>query len=162
MVTDKQIAALKYLIFHSKQGKPLSKQILAFLLDGSKNLTREVYVTLWPISEYTPKEVRDSAIGIDAMKSPNGSTHLNEVMDAMGTEFGFDIHYGHFHEGDFITAGQFPGLPSRECHPFGLPARYTFWCSPHRYSDTAEPLLVTRAELEAIDLKKPGLYPTLE
>ncbi len=164
MVTDRQIAAIKYLIFHAKEGSPLVKRILAFLLDQSQGLTKEVYLTLESGQDYTDDEVHENAVTMNGLQSVNCQTHLNEIMSAVGAGFEFSVHYGYFDKpGHFSTLGQFAGLPGPHFNdPLGIPTRYTFWCAYRSYSYTASPVLASRSELEAIDLEKPGLYPSQE
>ena len=46
MITPKQVAALKYMIFNAKNGTELSKRVLAFLIESSEELTKEVCLSL--------------------------------------------------------------------------------------------------------------------
>ena len=155
MISNKQIAALKYLIFNAKQTSNLAKQILAFLIDQSKGLTEEVYLTITVSENYTGKEIRRHALDMDNMFSCGSTTHLNEIMAAVGTDFCFSLHYGSFDgNGRFDTKGQFDDS--------NVPLRYTFWCGKGFYSKTAKATSISRVELESIDLKKPGLYLNLE
>ena len=58
MITPEQIAALKYMIFASKDGTDLSKRAMAFLIDQSEGLTKEVCLTLVADREgYTAEEI---------------------------------------------------------------------------------------------------------
>lgn len=160
MATPKQIAALKFLIFHAKTKSNLVKQLLAFLLDKSEGLTKEVCVTLkQDVSEFSKAEIRNCGFGLHLLLSEHGGVHLHEIMVATGSGFTFSCHYGHIENGVFRTEGQFPSQPE---HPKNTPLRYTFWLAKEQYSKTAANMAVTRAELAKIDLSRPGLYPSLE
>lgn len=168
MPTTKQIAALKYMIFKAKNGTELSKRILAFLIDQSEGLTKEVCLTLVADREgYTDKEINETGHEMHSMESCNGSTHLNELLQLLDTDFHFCYHYGSFNitgsEKSFSPAGQFVGMTSPPVTDpdlllEGLPLRYTFWLARGLYSNHATLLTTTRDELEQIDLSRPGLY----
>ncbi len=172
MVTKKQIAALKYMIFNSKNGTPLTKQILALLIDRSEKLTKDVCLSLVEDPQgYTAEKIEEAAHGLDAMISGNCITHLDALCYLMGSKLGFSVHYGDFdptRDGDpFDVSGMFPGFPNNKVSDpkltlEGLPMRYTFWLARKYYSRNAELLQITKDELEQIDLKKPGLWPNLE
>jgi hypothetical protein len=172
MVTAKQVAALKYLIFKAKNGTQTSKRILAFLIDQSDRFTQEVCCTLTEgLDGYSGEEVHEAALGVGSMQSCVRTTHIDEVLQVLGCEFEFSVHYGDFdptRKGDpFNADGIFAGLPENlVTHPGkvreGLPCRYTFWLSREPYSGNANRIRVQRATLDQINLLKPGLYPTLE
>lgn len=172
MVTPKQIAALKYMIFIAKNGTDLSKRVLAFLIDQSEELTKDVCLTLVADREgHTADEIRAAAHGVHGMGSCNGTTHLDQLLHVMGSKFSFLYHYGDFDPdrigNPFSSAGQFAGCSSAqvsnpELLREGMPLRYTFWLSEESYSRHATLVVATREELEQIDLKKPGLYPNIE
>jgi hypothetical protein len=107
--TPKQIAALKYLITESKDGRDLTKRILFFLIDASKGMTRNVSVGLSQDREgYTAKEINEAGHGMSSLQSCNCSTHLDELTTLMGCRLGFSLHYGAYDEkGHFSTYGQF-------------------------------------------------------
>ncbi|RJO58897.1 hypothetical protein C4546_04840 [Candidatus Parcubacteria bacterium] len=170
MVTARQIAALKYLIFVTRTDIPLTKQILAFLIDRSEELTKDVCLTLVADREgYSGKEIHALALALDEIRS---RIHLNELLLAMGCELIFSFHYGDFDPSRsdkiFSTAGQFAGAPEHlvstdpELAQEGMPMRYTFWLSRGYYSRQATLVIATRETLEQIDLKRPGLYPLQE
>src|SRR3989344_7416148 len=171
MITDKQIAALKYMIFNAEHGADLSKRVLAFLIDQSERLTKEVCLTLVADRErYTAEEIRNAGHEMGAMSSSNCTTHLAELLRVTGSELNFSYHYGDFDptraEDKFNCDGQFAGhMESQVVHPGlvrkGMPLRYTFWLSKENYSRQATLVVATRKELEQINLQKPGLYPTL-
>lgn len=172
MFTTKQIAALKYLIFNAKDGTELSKRVLAFLIESSERLTKEVCLSLVANREgYTAEEISAAGLGVGCMNSSQGTTHLNEIFDVMKCKLSFSLHYGDFdptRENDpFNCDGQFAGLDLSKVHRPGLaregmPTRYTFWLSKKLYSRQATLVIATREELEQINLKQPGLYPELE
>ena len=172
MISEIQIAALKYLIFKAHNTPDLSKRIMSFLIDQSEKLTKEVVLTLIENREdFSGEEIREAAYGIDRMLSSNGATHINEVLLATGSDLDFSIHYGDFdpnREPDhFNNAGQLAGMDrslvfNPESVREGMPLRYTFWLSIGSYSRTASLVKVDREILEKIDLAKPGLYPVSE
>lgn len=173
-MTQRQIAALKYMIFIARPGVELTKRVLAFLIDQSEGLTKEVCLTLTEGCQgYSAEEINIAAHGMSAMRSCNSTTHLSEILDVMGSELDFDVHYGDFdptREGDpFSNAGQFAGWDASlvrgqdaELVREGMPLRYTFWLARKFFSRGAVLVTTTREELEKINLKKPGLYPSIE
>lgn len=153
-MTEKQIAAVKYLIFRSNMGTDATKRLLAFLLDASKGLTEQVSLTLIEGREgYSREEIKQMGVEVHDMQSSNGSLHLSEIMAAMGSEFSFSCHYGHY-DGQLLNSTG--GGDS--------PMRYTFWLATGRYGKSGKGvhLAPSRRELEMIDLSKPGLHPNLE
>lgn len=163
-MTDRQIAALKYLIFQAKDVQDVSKRLVATLIDHSENLTRDVCLTLLADREgFNAEEIRDATYGIDRLISTTGTTHINQLFVAMGVDLVLSLHYGDFDptRGDepFNTDGQFSGKsPDMVRSPgllkTGMPLRYTYWLSRSYYSDTAQLIKITREELEQIDLKR--------
>jgi hypothetical protein len=143
-ITRRQIAAVKYIIFKSKDAGPLAKRVLAFLLDRSDLLKREVYITLREGKGYEEFEVQEAAVGVHDLISSNGQTFLNQVMDVSGTRFHFSFHVGTFNGG---KTG---------------PLAYTFWCAKGYYLRGAKLVRVSRVRLDTINLEKSGLFPKLE
>ncbi len=172
MPTSKQIAALRYMIFIAKNGTELSKRVLAFLIESSEGLTKDVCLSLVADREgYTGDEIHAAGCGVGGMQSSNGTTHLNELLDVMGSKLTFSVHYGDFDptriDDPFNNDGQFPGCRLSQVSRPGLirkdmPIRYTFWISREEYSRQATLVFTPREEHEQIDLERPGLYPSLE
>lgn len=169
MVTERQIHALKYLISNARDGSSMVKQILWFLIDQSKSLTEEVCVTLTQdCGGFERQEIHRDALTMSSLTSSNCTTHIDQILIAMGTEFCFSVHYGNFDEdGKFNPSGMFSGIPRSMVSDESLtvvnaPMRYTYWLAKKGYSGTARVIPVSRAELVAIDLSKPGLYPHFE
>src|SRR3989344_1897081 len=172
MITKKQVVALKYMIFKANDGTDLSKRVLAFLIDQSRMLTREICLTLVDNREgYMADEINAAARGIDAMYSCNCKTKLGAILHVMGSKLQFSVHYGDFNpsrNGDpFNTDGQFAGFNRSQVQSDGeiregMPVRYTFWLSKRFYSRREVLVTATRKRLELIDLSKPGLYPFME
>lgn len=172
MFKSKQIVALKYMIFRSKDGNELSKQVLALLVDSSERLTKDVCLSLVADREgYTIDEISTVVSGVGEMQNSYGTTHINEILDVMGSKLKFSYHYGDFDpsrtDDSFNCDGQFAGhSESKVSRPGlvreGMPLRYTFWLSKDDYSRQATLVVATREDLEQINLKKPGLYPSLE
>lgn len=161
MPTTKQIAALKYMIFKAKDGNELSKRILAFLLDQSKGLTKEVRLTLVADREgYTGGEIQAAAYGIGVMESCNCTTHVDQLLHVTGSEFLLSFCCGAF---DANGADELSGKTG-QCVGFNSPRResvnlgYTFWLAKELCSQQATLITTTRDELERIDLSRPGLY----
>lgn len=91
MITNEQISALRWIIFHSKDGNELTKRIMVFLIDSSERLTKEVYISLAPDREgYNTSEIIIASHNIHNMNSDNCSTHINTILRAMGSEFRFE------------------------------------------------------------------------
>jgi len=160
MINDRQTDALRYLIFKSKDGTTISKQVLVFLVAKSRLFTQSVCMSLVADREgFTDDEIRDAAHGVDRMLSSVCNTHLGYVLDAMGTDFNFCIHYGDYdpnrHGDPFNCDGQFAGLAVKQVNDPGLvrenlPMRYTFWLATGVYSRKAKYVTATRADLEKI------------
>ena len=157
MFTSNQIAALRYMIFNAKNGTELSKRVLAFLIESSEGLTKEVCLTLVVDREgYTADEIRAAGHGVDSMGSGNGTTYLDQILAAMGSELSFSVHYGDFDptrtSDPFNCDGQFGDWDrSQVIHsgptPESMPPRYTFWFSKQNYSRQAALVVATREEL---------------
>jgi hypothetical protein len=167
VITEKQIAALRYLIFRAKPDNKLIKQVLVYLLEKSGGMREQVYLSLHQDREgYTGEEISRAAIALHAFESCNGNVHLDQIMIAMGTDFQFSTHYGHYETpgGTFITKGLFPGAPNRPDDSRDDPLRYTFWLAKGSYGRAGGEIevRVSRGDLEKINLDKPGLYPGLE
>lgn len=172
MVTKKQIAALKYMIFVSRNDNELSKRILAFLIDKSEKLTKEVCITLVADREgYTASEIENAAHAIGGMNSSSGTTHLHALLCLMGGKFSFSHHYGDVDPtrigNIFNNDGQFAGFAVSQVRSpnlaiEGMPTRYTFWFSKKDYSRQALYVVATRDILEKINIKKSGLYTSLD
>lgn len=171
MFTREQIAALKYLIFNSKDGNDLVKQVMALLIDKSEGLTKSVCFSLVENREgYSAKEISDVAYSFGSMQSANCTTHIDQVLRAMDSELVFSVHYGDFdpnRKDKFSNDGQFEGLDeSLVATPGsvlkGMPMRYTFWLAKSAFFLDAEHIEMSKEALEEINLNKPGLYPRLE
>jgi hypothetical protein len=167
MATDKQIAALKYLITKSKQGNDLVKKILWLLIDASENLTRPVSISLVEKeSGFTADELRSAAISWKTMVSCNLTTHLHALCELAGTNLFFSAHYGAYEEsGEFSTEGMFSGIPremasGHENDRDNMPVRYTFWLAEKTYGHSGQghPVKATREEIETIDIYHDYLY----
>ncbi len=173
MLTSKQIAALKYVIFRAEKpvnGGSLAKRIIAFLIDKSEGLTKDVYLTLWQDRDgFTADEIDQAAHFMGRLQSCNCTTHLDQLLHLAGTDLHFSLHYGNIDlkvEHGFDSLGIFAGVPAgltgEKTHPLNAQTRYTFWLSKEKYSRTATQVQVTQQELGMIDLRKPGLYPDIE
>ena len=162
-MTDEQIAALKYLIFKARDGTDRAKKILSLLIDASEGLEKEVFITVTGGEGFTEEELQDDSLSVGAVQSSNCTTHLGALLHLMGTDFHFTHHYGHMTEdGEYDTTGQFPGAPDHPTHTGEEPVRYTYWLARESYSKEASRVSVSREEIDAVDLSKPGLYPVLE
>jgi len=134
--TEKQIKALKYLVFKSKDAGPETKKACLALIDASQGLTKPVFFTGYS------KDIYDGAHGII---SGQGTTHLNQVMKVLGTEFVFSSH-----DGFFTAPGQFQsGSRIGEKHT------RTLWLSSTECDSSASEISLD--QVEAIELIDPLL-----
>jgi len=157
VLTQKQVSALKYLVTQAKgprESLELAKKILWFLLEESKGGTKEVCVVLFEDVHGTRDEVAQAAYRVGGFHSANMDVHLDQICIAANTEFRFSLHYGEQSSEGFDSSDQFGEEE--------VPLRYTFWFAKGNYSKVAKVIEVTRAELDAIDLSRPNLYPSLE
>jgi hypothetical protein len=158
----KRIAGLKYLIRVSQDGNEFLKKLMFFLIEKSELLTKAVYITFHPSEEFDGKDIHRQACAESSFHSSNRPTHLNELMALLGTDFRFSVHYGHYQDGRFDTVGMFAGFPGRhEFDPKNMPTRYTFWLGPQYYGHgpiPPEEIKASRAEVEAVDITRDGLY----
>ena len=117
-IKPERIAALEYLILHSKDAGKEIKDICLALIKASDNLTKPVFFT-----SYSEKAAYD----IEDMNCALHGTHLNKLMELMGTDFYFSHHDGYFSGPSEFTIGRYPG--KRFTH--------TIWLSPVRFDKTA-------------------------
>lgn len=95
MATQEQVAALKYLIVKSKDAEESAKRLLIWMINHSRRLTKRVYVDInCERGKISTQKARSIINGVDAIKSGNGNTHLNEIMKAMGSQLGFYVSGG--------------------------------------------------------------------
>jgi hypothetical protein len=137
VVSDKQIAALKYLIAHSRYANNFCKRLCFWLIDHSQQLTKSVSVSI----RIHPQDTM-AADGAHNMVSNGCTTHLNAIMHAMGTEF----HFSH-HGGTRNVEGLLEGSGG-----------YTFWLSPDYYDRQATQLHFNIEVINQIKLARSGLY----
>lgn len=172
MAGQKQISALKYFIYKSKDCPDLTKRVVWYLIDQSAQLTEEVCLTLYAdCLVWQRDEVEQAARGMHDLQSSNGTTHLHALLSLMGCDLDFSYHYGDYDptrsDDPFSSAGQFAGWDRSKVQDDdvireGMPLRYTFWLARDSYSRTAKLVFPKRVELETIDLASPGLYPSIE
>lgn len=172
MFTAKQIAALKFLLYNANVRNQTTKQILALLINRSRKLAKEVCLTLVQDRDgYTAEEIDAAAKTVSILLSSNSTTHLNEVLKAMGSDFVFSVHYGDFNpsrsKDQFSAEGMFAGFDKSQVSDGkllteGMPLRYTFWLAKDYYSRQAVLVKATRDSFEKINLGRPGLYPNIE
>lgn len=172
MFTEKQIAALKYLIYKAEVRDPRVKQIFGLLIDESKGLTEEVCLTLTEGADgYSAEEIDEIAHSQSQLVSANGTALISEVLQAMGSDFQISVHYGNFDPNrkkrPLDTSGMFSGYDRSQVDDpdllkEGMPMRYTFWVAKGFYSRSARLVKATREMIENVDLNRPGLYKTLE
>lgn len=132
---NRQIAALKYVIFANPSIGHTAKQVIATLLDNSKRLTRSVSINLVArLQGYDRKELKELYCDLSRAVSSAGSLHVNELIAATGAKARLT-----YSEGDM------------DCRS----AIYVGKQKPTK-------LKVARSTLSAIDIARPGLYPSLE
>lgn len=148
-VTPKQIAALRYIIAQSRDMCELSKKIAIFLLNHVYEEDPEfsgvgVKFILSPGEEFTEREVQLSLSGFHDVRSSRGSTHLSVIFDAVGIH-----HFRLFQRQEGESGGWARGSG---CFAF---------CDTDKWSEVEE-IFVSREQIEAIDILRPGLYPESE
>lgn len=170
MKSRRQLVALKYLVARSKDGNDIAKRILWALIDGSHGLRESVAISLVADREgFSASEIFEAGMKTSDFLSCNGSTHIDQILAAMGTPFRVSVHYGDFdptRPGKTLDCdGMFAGLASWEGATFppgslkqGMPMRYTFWLARENYDRHAKLLHANRETLLAIDLSRPGLH----
>lgn len=153
-ISDKQVAALKYLIYKSRYGSMFLKQILFLLINGSANLTKDVYFTFGQGSEYRNEEVSGHAQTMLGMLVSNQTTLLNDLLTLAGRNYKFSIDYG-----CYDNQGKFSDLVAAK--PTIV---YTIWLSREYHGKNCQPTKIeaSREEIESIQIFKTGLYPELE
>ncbi len=172
MVGKRQIAALKYLISR-QEISDLAKKVAFFLIDNSMLLSQEVCITLTNKGNvWTEEEVQDVVSGFSVMQSSNCGTHLHALMVLSGSGFVFTEHYGNWNKNlhKLDVTGMFPGwrvdqVSDPKLLIEGMPLRYTFWLSRYDYGHRSKEvrfLQPQRTIIENINLKKTGLYSSLE
>ncbi len=155
MFTKKQITALKYLIFNAVDGTDLTKQVLALLIDQSRGpLAESVCITLTEDDgEYSAKEISDAARGLWEMQIVHGTTHIDQILKAMGSNLCFSVH-----EGDFSAFCKGHDVEtSSETAIKGQLEVQTFWLAKKNFFMDSRLVHITREMLEEINLRKPEL-----
>lgn len=154
MITEKQMSALKYLIFKAKCVNDFTKKVIIILLENSQMLTKEIYVTLQEGVSFN----QDTLLGLESIRAlinENHNFHLNEILVASGGDFCFSFSYGSFDEnGIFKEDGHFRDLNEKN----KVPVRYTIWLGKKEHSQTAEMLVVSRREIDQVDLSSFNIY----
>ncbi len=140
-LSKKQINALKHLIMFSRDCGEETKRACFALIDASEGLTNPVYFT-----GYT----EDISDGVHALSSYFRTTHLDQIMIAMGIKFKFSHLGGHFT--DSINSKFVVKRIKGKEHA------HTIWLSSERYDQKAKP--ITQKEVDGIKLIDP-LYPDI-
>lgn len=87
--SKEQIEALEDLLLVSKDLGPFGRQFAAWLLGQSKGLTRNICVA---VPADLPKEEKDQiGYGLHDIVSSGCTTHIDDVMRAMGTKKRFHV-----------------------------------------------------------------------
>ncbi len=138
MITDRQIKALKYLIWQSDEATGLTKQLLYFLIDASKGLLEPVSVSIFEgVDEFTSIDLEEITDGFIRITSSNCSFHQHALLTAMGSPLEFSQHYGHYEKnGIFSSEGQFGRTPQNAPgheDDRSMPRRFTFWLAEQSY-----------------------------
>lgn len=152
LLIHQQVAVLRYLIAKSRDASDLAKKVAWILIERSKDLRCEVRIDLpYGISGFSESDIRSIVNGIHDLNSGNGSTHLSEILLGMRSRFTFSYRGGSFNEeGHYSWDGR------------GDNQGYCVWLATDYYSELAQRVAVTAAEIEAQDLGRPGLRPDLE
>ncbi len=119
-ISQKQINALKYLIFKSEDARDWARKILLALIDASKGLTKPVYFT-GNLNE----------VYMEDMFCTHHSTHLHEVVKLTGSKFKFSHHDGYF-----SCTGKF-----KPCNHPKKGNLHTVWLSTEKYDKKAKKLV---------------------
>jgi hypothetical protein len=147
-MNQKQVAALKYLIYKSKDASELSKQVMVYLINQSMGFTKEVAISfLGGMYGYSDKEARGIVYGVHGMQSSNGSTHLDAMMKLANCNLNFSHHQGCYENETFNSGKSVSG---------------TVWLSNHPYGHKTKKLIVLptpeKRIIQKINLEKNGLY----
>ena len=126
-ITVQQIIALEKLISKSKDASDFAKKVAIWLLLKSEGLVKKVFIVIDDVA--TADHLMN---GIHDMKSAQHTTHLNEIMQATGSEYTFSVHSG------TNTHSQSGGC--------------RVWLSSQEYDGRAEIVEFNQAAIEAIKL----------
>ena len=151
MFTQKQVAALKYVIYNGAKGKTkddLAVRIAYFLIQNSNFLNGNVCLTMHPDENLTTQEITELAVFLGHGSMMN----LTEIFRAMGSKThisaangGYDQKLGTWNLYPFPYVEGEGKCPS------------TFWLAPNYYDHAARRLVYDYKTLMSIDLD-PGLY----
>ena len=132
-ICDKQIQSLKYLISVPHQGSAILKKLLLFLIDSSKNMTKEVHITLTEGVGYSSQDIERMVKSLGNMQSPLGVVHLDDLLKLSGSVFMFSVQQKYINEHKL-----------KKC---------TFWLSEEKYSSTSTKVFISPQGLEKIHLE---------
>lgn len=140
-MSAEQMQAIEAAIAYSRNATDFAKKVIIWTLRQSRNLTRQVALSIpEPFEGFKAEEVQS---GVHDMVSCNGTTHIDCLFQAAGTK----VHLSHH-------AGMFVGKHPNFFH--NTRARgSTIWVAVGYFSKDAEILTPpTLKEIESIDLKK--------
>lgn len=160
-ISDRQVAALKYFIYKSRYGSKFLKQILFLLIDGSKNLTDEIYFVFEVNHEYRPDEVTGHAQTMMGMLVSHQTTMLNDLLTLAGSDFRFSISIGYYpDQGKSETADS----AVTNVLAANSAKAYTIWLSSGYFGEGSRTtrLMANREQIEAVEIFKTGLHPEQE
>jgi hypothetical protein len=135
-ISDKQIAALKYMIIQTPAYDVL-KRILILLIESSGRMTSDVQITISDVEGFSQTHIRWTVSDFDNMVSLNGNFHLGALVHLTGSKHVFGIQ-------NTSTAEVFA---------------FTFWLAKTPYSEKARQIRVSREILDGVDIRESGLYP---
>ncbi|OHB15957.1 MAG: hypothetical protein A2431_03710 [Candidatus Zambryskibacteria bacterium RIFOXYC1_FULL_39_10] len=135
-LSQKQIEAIEYLITKSKDATQFAKKVVIWFLRQTDGMTKSVALSV--PEQFLGEEASQIEDSVHDMNSVSGSTHIDSVFQAAGTEMRLQHHRGTFFDGEFN------GGRGR-----------TIWCSWEWYSRNVSVLPPpTNEDLAKIDLHK--------
>jgi len=85
IIPSSQMKAIEKIIAYSEDVNDFTKRIIIWVLRKTNNLTRNVVVSIEDLTQ---------GFGVHNMTSCNGTTHIDLIFQAMGTEMSLMCHHG--------------------------------------------------------------------
>lgn len=144
MPTVRQINTLMYFIVMSRDMSPLAKKLALLLIEESKGFKKEVCVVVKKTRRaFSLEDVLGIGNGFHDMNSYGGTTHMHELMIAIGFDWHFSSHIGTLSPG-----------PNGKMIDMTGESR-TVWLGKRDYTRSAKRLGISRKRLDAISLEDP-------